>query len=56
LEKAGLIRGKWDRSPTGMNRRYYHLTEKGERVLAQKLAEWRSFSTAMNLVLSPTSP
>lgn len=56
LEKAGLIRGKWDRSPTGMNRRYYYLTERGEKVLAHKLAEWRSFSTAMNLVLAPANP
>ncbi len=55
LEKSGLVRGKWGRSPSGLNRRYYYLTEKGERVLARKLAEWRSFSTAMNLVLAPAN-
>jgi len=52
LEKAGLIKGQWQRSPSGLDRRYYYLTEKGERVLNEKMAEWRSFSAAMNSVLA----
>lgn len=55
LEKLGLIRGEWGRSSSGINRKYYYLTEKGEKVLAQRLVEWRSFSTAMNLVLTPAN-
>lgn len=53
LEKEGLIQGKWERSPTGQERRYYHLTEKGKRVLNEKRAQWRSFFTAVNLILAP---
>jgi PadR family transcriptional regulator PadR len=53
LEKEGLIQGKWERSPAGKERRYYHLTQKGLRVLAEKTAEWRRFSDAVNMVIEP---
>ncbi len=55
LEAAGLIKGSWERLPTGKERRYYHLTEKGVRLLGVKVAEWRGFSTAVNLVMRPAA-
>jgi PadR family transcriptional regulator PadR len=51
LEGTGLIRGEWERLPNGQDRRYYHITEKGRRVLEERLSEWRGFSTAVNLVI-----
>ena len=54
LEKEGLRRGKWERLPGGQERRYYHITGKGQHALNAKLAEWKGFAAAMNLVLQPS--
>ena len=51
LERAGLIRGVWERLPTGQERRYYHITERGLAMLEEKIAEWQGFSAAMNLIM-----
>ena len=51
LEKAGLIKGKWQRLSTGLERRYYYITPKGEKVLSQRLAVWQDFSMAVDLVV-----
>jgi DNA-binding PadR family transcriptional regulator len=55
LEAAGLVRGNWERLPSGKERRYYHLTEKGLKLLAEKVAEWQGFSSAVNLVTQPST-
>ena len=55
MEGEGLIAGKWEQLPSGQERRYYHLTEKGHRVLNEKLAVWRSFSAAVNLIIEPAT-
>jgi len=54
LEGEGLIESKWECTSSGQERRYYHLTKKGHRVLNEKRDEWRGFSTAVNLVTEPT--
>jgi PadR family transcriptional regulator PadR len=54
LEREGLIESKWEYTSNGQERRYYHLTKKGRRVLYEKRDEWRDFSTAVNLVTEPT--
>ena len=51
LEEQGLIEGRWKRSSKRQERKYYHITERGERLLEAKMAEWTSFSTAVNSVL-----
>jgi DNA-binding PadR family transcriptional regulator len=53
LEKQGLIRGKWERVASGQERKYYHITDKGIGVLSDKIFEWRSFSTAIDLIMQP---
>lgn len=55
LEKAGLIRGRWQTAPSGQERRYYSITERGRKVLAERLAAWQDFSTAVNLIVQPAS-
>jgi len=53
LEKAGLIVGKWQMLPSGRQRRYYYITDKGHQLLVVKRGEWRDFLTAMNLIIQP---
>ncbi|MBM4462094.1 MAG: PadR family transcriptional regulator [Chloroflexi bacterium] len=55
LEVAGLVKGSWERLPSGKERRYYYLTDKGRKLLEERVAEWRGFSTAVNLVMQPTT-
>jgi DNA-binding PadR family transcriptional regulator len=53
LENDGLLQGEWQEMPSGQERRYYRITEKGKQALKKKLAVWESFSTAMNLIFKP---
>ncbi len=55
LETSGLVRGSWERLPSGKERRYYHLTERGLEFLETKISEWLGFSSAVNLVMQPTA-
>ena len=50
LERDGLIEGNWMASPTGQDRRYYHVTAKGSSRLQSMLEEWDLFTKAVNLV------
>ncbi len=51
LEKTGLIKGRWQKLPGVQERRYYYITEKGQEDLNTKLAIWRGFSEAVNLIM-----
>jgi transcriptional regulator len=55
LERQDFIRSEW--RVTGNNRRarYYSLTARGRRHLADTLAQWRRMSRAINLVLDVTT-
>jgi len=53
LEKSGLITGKWQMLPNGRQRRYYHITAKGQAKLAQEKTQWLDFFTAVSLILQP---
>jgi len=55
LERAGLIQGKWQKLPAGQERRYYYITQEGEKALAERLAVWQHFSTAVDLIMQPAS-
>ena len=56
LEEAGLVDGLWREKASGVPRRYYHITPKGQTVLAERLKEWRRFSRALNAVMLPQAP
>ena len=51
MEKEGLIEGNWRKLPNGLERRYYFITAKGEKALADRLAIWQNFSTAVDLIM-----
>jgi len=55
LERAGLIIGKWQTLPSGRQRRYYHITDKGLRSLVARRSQWQEFLAAMNLIIQPVS-
>ena len=51
LEKGKLIKGRWEKLPNGQERRYYHITGKGQQVLAIKVSIWEDFSTAVKSIV-----
>ncbi len=50
LEKEHFLDSYWEEFE-GRRRKYYHLTKKGKQQLAEKTAEWQSFSSHVNKVL-----
>jgi DNA-binding PadR family transcriptional regulator len=55
LEKANLLVGKWEAASGSRQRRYYHITEKGKRILVERRVQWLDFLSAMNLIIRPVS-
>jgi PadR family transcriptional regulator, regulatory protein PadR len=47
LEGQGLIAGRWVERAGQKRRRYYRLTEKGRRVLAERRKSWSLFIEAV---------
>ena len=56
LEKAGLIDGKWQMLPNGRQRRYYHITAKGQAELNEEKIQWQDFLIAVKMILQPEPP
>ncbi len=53
LEKSGLVEGKWQALPSGQQRKYYYITEKGYSSLALQRSSWKEFLNAMNMIIRP---
>ena len=51
LERRGLVSGHWVETDGGPRRRYYRLTQEGERALATGRREWRRFVAATDALL-----
>ena len=51
VEKDGYLKAYEMETEQGRRRRYYHLTDKGRRQLAEQREEWEAFSGAVNAVL-----
>ena len=50
LEERGWIKGTWVEKPDERRRRFYQLTAKGRRVLAQQRKTWAEFVEAVRRV------
>ncbi|MBI5037928.1 MAG: helix-turn-helix transcriptional regulator [Candidatus Kerfeldbacteria bacterium] len=50
LEIEGLLESWWQ-EVDGRRRKYYSLTNKGKKVLAEKAAEWQAFAEAVKKVM-----
>ena len=55
LEKANLLVGKWEATSGSRQRRYYHITEKGSRILTERRVQWLDFLSAMNMIIQPVN-
>jgi len=53
LENAGLITGTWEMLPNGRQRRYYHITAKGQAQLSKEKLQWQDFLAAVKMILEP---
>ncbi len=54
LERTGLIIGKWQTLPSGQQRKYYYITDRGRLSLVEKRGQWQDFLSVMNLIIQPT--
>jgi len=52
LEKDRLLSAREAEAPNGRMRRYYAITEKGQRVLEEKEKEWTAYSKAVSAILA----
>lgn len=51
MQSDGLVATYLEESPSGPPRKYYRLTDAGRESLAGQLAEWRSFTAAVEAVI-----
>src|ERR1043165_1559965 len=51
LESRGWIKGRWVEKAGERTRCFYRLTPKGQKVLAEQRATWKSYVSAVNDVL-----
>jgi PadR family transcriptional regulator PadR len=50
LEARGLLCTEWQQAASGRERRYYSITGKGKKHLAEQRAQWEQLDTAMKLI------
>lgn len=51
LEKEGYVKSYMAIGDTGKERRYYQITKKGQRQLAEEKKKWQIFSQSVNKVI-----
>ena len=51
LEAKGWIEASWELSDKGKRARYYRITTKGRKQLADEQSKWEAFARAMGLLL-----
>lgn len=50
LEARGLVVTEWRQADNGRERRYYSITGKGKKHLAEQRSQWEELSGAMTLI------
>ena len=56
LEGDGVIASEWIGPEDGRPRKYYRITSNGLKLLDSKVAEWASFTAAVNVLLFGANP
>ena len=51
LEKDGMVTSYWDAVEDSRMRKYYHITDKGIKLLCDSKKEWEEYVGAVNAVL-----
>src|SRR5262245_16152921 len=54
LEANGWVAASWEKSEKGKRARYYCITAKGRKQLADEHSKWDAFVRAMSSLLGPT--
>ena len=54
--KAGLVKARWEQSPSGRRVRTYELTTRGSKHLDQEMSKFERMLQGINLVLAPVKP
>lgn len=52
LEKAGLIKSRWEKSESGRRRKYYSVTREGRAQLAEERRQWRTVDDTLRKIWS----
>lgn len=52
LERAGLVKSRWEKAESGRRRKYYQVTDAGRRQLAEERRQWRTVDQALQRVWS----
>ena len=55
LEADGLVESEWQNNPGKRHRKYYTITSKGWKALAESQADWQTFLTNLFKTLEPLS-
>ncbi|RCW74873.1 PadR family transcriptional regulator PadR [Saliterribacillus persicus] len=55
LQKEGLIKGEIKASPSGPNRKYYSITEDGEKALENFEENWKKLKVPVDSILNDRS-
>ena len=50
LEAKKLVKGKWEQTDSGRNRRYYSITGKGKTELSKQKQQLKELTTGLNYV------
>jgi PadR family transcriptional regulator PadR len=56
LRKDGLVATSWSESPQGPPRKYYELTDEGQRALDAFIGQWRGFRDSVDQLLDGRGP
>lgn len=51
LEKDGMVTSYWNAVEASRMRKYYHITDKGIKLLSESKKEWEEYVGAVNAVL-----
>lgn len=52
LKNDGLLSYRWEESASGPPRKYYSMTEDGEKVLSSLKSTWQQLSDSVNAILN----
>jgi transcriptional regulator len=53
LEKEGFVRSQWKISENGRRRKYYRLTEKGQKELEKEKKQWKRVNSLLSRLWEP---
>ena len=51
FEQEGLVKSYWQDGERGKRRKYYHITDRGLKMLSKSTEDWYSYSTAVEKVI-----